>query len=201
MFWDKVAGIYHLFENIYNGKVFRETGRVVAGEVETRDEVLECACGTGAISTWLAEKCKHLTATDFSVGMLKQTAKKCAKYGNVTVRKADIMKLKCRDERFDKVVAGNVIHLLDDPEAAVAELYRVCKKGGKIIIPTYVNMQKDGDTSLLIKTLHKAGANFRRQFDAESYQEFFRRAGYELEKCTVVEGRLPCAVAVIRKPR
>ena len=48
-------------------------------------------------------------------------------------------RLKCQDDRFDKVVAGNVIHLLSDPHAAVKELERVCKPGGKIIIPTYIN--------------------------------------------------------------
>ena len=199
MFWDRVAGIYDLFEDLYNGKVFQGTGEVVAQEIEADDEVLECACGTGAISVYLAKKCKRLIATDFSSGMRKRAAKNCEKYGNVTVRMADIMHLKCRDERFDKVVAGNVIHLLDNPEAAVAELYRVCKKGGKMIIPTYINLNKKGGMSLLIRVFHKAGANFKRQFDEASYRKFFEGLGYSLEKCTVVQGRVPCAVAVIRK--
>ena len=158
MFWDRVAGIYDLFEDLYNGKVYQRTGEIAAEKLEPEDEVLECACGTGAISVFLAKKCKKLIATDFSVGMLRRASKKCRYYDNVTVRRADMMHIKCRDERFDVVVAGNVIHLLEDPEAALAELYRVCKKGGKIILPTYINMEKRGKMSLLIKAFHKMGA-------------------------------------------
>ena len=77
MFWDRVAGIYDLFEDLYNGKVYQRTGEIVAEELDPGDEVLECACGTGAISVFLAKKCKKLIATDFSKGMLRRAAKKC----------------------------------------------------------------------------------------------------------------------------
>lgn len=101
MFWDKVSGLYDLFETIYNGKVFQNLGKKVSEEIDKNDIVLECACGTGAISECIAAKCKGLVATDFSEGMLKQTAKKCKKYNNVKVRCADINRLGCRDNRFD----------------------------------------------------------------------------------------------------
>lgn len=71
VFWDKVAGLYDLFENIYNKKVYRETGQKVAERLQKTDMVLECACGTGSISRYIADRCRHLTATDYSEGMLK----------------------------------------------------------------------------------------------------------------------------------
>ena len=45
------------------------------------------------------------------------------------------------DGLFDKVIAANVIHLLDEPLKALAALDRVCKPGGQIIIPTYINRE------------------------------------------------------------
>ena len=57
MFWNKIAGLYDLFENIYNKKVYTGTGKKVAEYINSEDEVLECACGTGAISIYIAEKC------------------------------------------------------------------------------------------------------------------------------------------------
>lgn len=198
MFWDKISGLYDLFENIYNGKVYRGTGKTVADEIETTDEVLECACGTGAISVYIAPKCRRLTATDFSKGMLKRAEKKLKSYSNTEVLTADIMKLQFGNESFDKVVAGNVIHLLDDPYAAIDELMRVCRKNGKVIIPTYINIYK-GRPSRLVKLFEKAGASFKRQFDLDSYKAFFRDAGYENAEYHVVEGKMPCAVAVIKK--
>ena len=88
MFWDNVSGLYDLFETIYNGKVYRGLGRKVAEEIASDDVVLECACGTGAISRIIAPKCRKLIATDFSVGMLRQAARNCRACDNVRDRKS-----------------------------------------------------------------------------------------------------------------
>ena len=167
MFWNKIAGLYDLFENIYNKKVYTGTGKKVAEYINAEDQVLECACGTGAISIYIAEKCKSLIATDFA------------------------------DASFDKVVAGNVIHLLPEPEKALAELKRVTKSGGTIIIPTYINMSK-GSGTVAVKFIEILGANFKRQFDFESYKQFFTDMGYSDVTYEVVDGRMPCALAIIK---
>ena len=198
MFWDKVSDVYDLFETVYNGKVYQGLGKKVAEIIGQNDIVLECACGTGAISKYIAPRCRQLIATDFSEGMLKQTAKKCRKYSNIKLRRADMTHLKCRDNRFDKVVAGNVIHLLEEPYAAIKELERVCKAGGKIIIPTYINASV-GVNKKAVRLLELAGANFKRQFDINSYKMFFENAGYKNVDYFIVDGRMPCAVAVITK--
>ncbi len=198
MFWDKISPLYDLFENVYNGKVYAGTGKKVAEFIEPSDEVLECACGTGAISVYIAQKCKSLTATDFAPGMLRQAAKKCRTYQNATFREADITHLDYEDVSFDKVVAGNVIHLLPEPEKALQELERVVKPGGKIIIPTYINMSK-GTGTAAVKIIALLGADFKRQFDLESYRKFFEDKGYTGVEYHVVDGRMPCAIAVITK--
>ncbi len=200
MFWDKIAGLYDLFELVYNGKVYRALGKRVADEIDKNDVVLECACGTGAISKQIAPRCRGLFATDFSIGMLKQTARKCRNYSNVKIKRANIEKLKFRDNNFDKVVAGNVIHLLDDPYQAVAEMIRVCKVGGKVIIPTYINASA-GTNKKAVKLLEAAGADFKRQFDMTTYKRFFKEAGYHDVKYSIIEGRMSCAVAVITKQK
>jgi ubiquinone/menaquinone biosynthesis C-methylase UbiE len=198
MFWDKISPLYDLFENVYNHKVYVGTGKKVAEFIESTDEVLECACGTGAITVCIAEKCRRLIATDFASGMLKQAARKCRRFSNVSFKRADITSIKCKDDRFDKVVAGNVIHLLPDPGKALAELERVVKPGGKIIIPTYINMSKKS-AGLAVKFVEFLGADFKKQFDIESYKSFFKEMGYDNVEYYVVDGRMPCAIAVIKK--
>ena len=196
-FWDKIAGVYDLFEKAYNRKCYDATGDRVAQEIAPDDIVLECACGTGSISRPVAKKCRKLIATDMSVNMMKRARKNCSDCGNILFRKADLTSLRADDDTFDKVVAGNVIHLLDEPYKAVDELLRVCRKGGKVIIPTYINMQKPSG-SFLIKLFDFAGAHFTKQFDADSYKEFFIQGGYDAD-FDIVEGRMPCAIAVITK--
>ena len=196
MIWDKVAGVYDSFENLLNGKVYKELGNRIAEYIDENDVVLECACGTGAISEAIAKKCHKLVATDLSSKMMKRAEEKCRVYGNTVFRKANMCALNCRDKRFDKVVAGNVIHLLDDPAAAVWEMLRVCKSGGKVIIPTYIN-KSDKTSKLLVKACEAAGVQFKHEFTLESYKEFFISLGMYKAEFFVIEGRMPCAVAVI----
>lgn len=201
MFWDNAAPLYDWIEYLYNGKVIRKMCRTVTALVTPSDTILECACGTGIISSPVARKCKKLVATDYSVGMLKQARRKCARkhQTNITFQKVNITRLPFPDNAFDKVIAGNVIHLLDNPQAALSELERVCKKGGKIIIPTYINKKATGKTSRAAILFEKAGADFKRQFSFPSYQEFFEKMGYPNAKYALLNGRMPCAVAVIVK--
>ena len=111
------------------------------------------------------------------------------------------MQLRYPDERFDVVVAANVIHLLDEPYRALRELERVCRRGGRIIIPTYMNRTKRGATNGISSVIGRAGADFKREFTLDSYKKFFADAGYLDARYTLCEGRIPCAVAVLRKER
>lgn len=199
MFWNNIASLYDFFEIVYNGKVYNELGKKVSEHISDSDQVLECACGTGAITQEVAPHCQQIIATDFSDGMLRQAQKKCASFHNATFCKADIMHLEYSEATFDKVIAGNVIHLLDSPQAAINELIRVCKPGGKVIIPTYVNISKNGRPSLAARFLEMLGLDFKRQFDYDSYRQFFMNKGYTSIQFQIIEGRMPCAIAIIEK--
>lgn len=199
MFWDNVSQVYDVFEDVYNGEVNKKVSMNVASYLDENDTVLELACGTGMITRCAAPACKKLVATDLSVGMLKKTEDNCFGMRNVIFRKADIMNINCSDERFDKVIAGNVIHLLDDPDGAVAEMNRVCKKGGLIIIPTYINKDEQGKQNLFTQVVDKAGAGFKRQFTLDSYRQYFEQLGYEDVEINYFDGRVPCAVAVLKR--
>ncbi len=199
MFWDHVAGVYDVFVNVINGKAHRVLRKIVSDQIRPGDSVLECACGTGLLTAVIARKCGKLTATDFSVKMLKRAKKNCVAYRNIAFESADITALRYPSEAFDAVVAGNVIHLLDEPLKALEELNRVCKSSGRLIIPTYMNRDKNGRTSGFASAVGKAGADFKRQFTAESYRQFFLDAGYPDVKIELADGRIPCAVAVMIK--
>ncbi len=198
MFWNRISGIYDFVENTFNGKVNRDIAQYVANQIDADDNVLECACGTGMFSLPIAKRCKRLTATDFADKMLRQARKKCKDLPNVLFELADITSLNYDDESFDKVVAANVIHLLDNPAAAMSELMRVCKKGGVVIIPTYIN-ESTKSASAAAKFFNILGANFKREFSSASYQEFFKEMGYDVNEYYTAQGRMPCCAAVIKK--
>ena len=199
MFWDYIANFYDFFENLYNSKVNRELCIKVAEKISYNDNVLECACGTGMISVHIATKCRSLVATDFSQGMLAKSRKRCKKIKNIRVEKANILQLEYPNESFDKVVAANVIHLLDQPDIAISELIRVCKKGGKIIIPTYIITKEHGISTILIRLINHFTKTFQYQFNEQSYKNFFNKQGYSQIDFEVINGRTACCIAVITK--
>ncbi len=201
MFWDNVAWVYDIFANVINRKANRQLCATVEQFISPTDEVLECACGTGLLSEGIARRCKSLIATDFSAKMLRQAERKCRKYRNITWEQADILQLRFPDECFDVVVAANVIHLLEDPYKALQELDRVCKKGGRMIIPTYMNGTDRGTTNGVSSAIGKAGADFKREFTLKSYQQFLTAAGYPHAEYTLCQGRIPCAVALLKKQK
>jgi len=198
MFWDRVAGVYDLFVNVVNRRAHMALREIVAGLVRPGDCVLECACGTGLLTGVIARGCARVTATDFSPKMLARARKNCAAFGNITFEQADITALNYPAGSFDAVVAGNVIHLLDEPMRALGELDRVCRPGGLLILPTYMNRDGRGNTSGFANAVGKAGADFKRQFTVQSYRQFFLDAGYRDVSIQLAEGRIPCAVAVMR---
>lgn len=200
MFWDNVAWIYDIFANGINRRANKRLCEVVAGLIAPNDAVLECACGTGLLSGVIAKRCKNLIATDFSEKMLRRAQKKYGKLPNVTFEQANILHLSYADGCFDVVVAANVIHLLDEPRRALDELDRVCRPGGRIIIPTYMNQTEKGTTNSVSGAIGKAGADFKRAFTLDTYRAFFVDAGYKNVDYTLCEGRIPCAVAVLHKP-
>lgn len=197
MFWDRVAWVYDVFANGINRKANQRMCAVVGELISPMDEVLECACGTGLLSGVIAPRCRRLVATDFSEKMLKRAKKKGKQWKNARFEQADLLHLPYPDQHFDVVVAANVIHLLDEPYRALRELDRVCRRGGKIIIPTYLNQTDQGTTNSVSDAIGKAGADFKRAFTWDSYPQFFADAGYEDVTYTLCPGRIPCAVAVL----
>lgn len=51
----------------------------------------------------------------------------------------------------------------------------------------------------MVQVLEAAGVNFKRQFNIHSYRKFFENAGYNNVDYYIVDGRMPCAIAIITK--
>lgn len=106
------------------------------------------------------------------------------------------MSLDDSGETYDVVIAGNVLHLLDDPQAAVSELLRVAKKGGKIILPTFL-INENKTAKILISVYGLIGFKRSSDYSESSYAEML--SGFAPMKLTVLKGIVPVGFAVLRK--
>ncbi|MGN0675568.1 MAG: class I SAM-dependent methyltransferase [Oscillospiraceae bacterium] len=198
-FWDKAAGIYDIAE-LVNGRVYHAMLEGVKQIVPRGTNVLDCAAGTGELSIAAAEKAESVLCTDMSLSMLEQAKRKCQRKGldNVFFEERDIFDLDDADNTYDIVIAGNVLHLLDAPEAAVRELYRVTKYGGKLILPTF--MLNENSMALVITKLYGLfGFRPHENYNFRSYRRMLENSGCGPFKLTEINGLMPIGFAVMKK--
>ena len=101
------------------------------------DSVLDCATGTGdlALAFKRAVGAGEVLGTDFNAQMLSFAPKKAADAGlEVKFEVADAMKLPYEAARFTVASISFGIRNVDDPKACVAELARVVKPGGRVVV-------------------------------------------------------------------
>lgn len=98
---------------------------------------LELGCGTGTYSKVLAREASELLATDFSEEMVNAARRRLEAFGNIRVAKENCSGLSYEDGSFDTVIMANLLHIVPEPEKALAEANRVLKTGGTIIVISY----------------------------------------------------------------
>ena len=199
-FWDRTARVYDLSEKL-NGKAYREMCELTAKLTPRGANVLECAGGTGELSLAAAKKADSVLCTDNSEKMLEVAKKKAEKEGafHIGFEKRNIFHLDDPEETYDIVIAGNVLHLLDKPEDAVREMYRVTKSGGRILLPTFMT-RKGSKLSDMLLTAYKAiGYEASTEYTPRSYVFMLKGCNLGTVKAKVIKGLVPVCYAVIVK--
>ena len=194
-FWDRIAGIYDFAESFDSG-AYKAMLEGIKQIVPEGANVLDCAAGTGELSIAAAEKAGRVLCTDMSLQMLERARKKSAKKGikNISFEERDIFSLPDEDNTYDVAIAGNVLHLLEEPEKAVRELCRVTKQGGRVILPTF--MAKNSNPLIKIYTL--LGYRAFACYTMESYEKMLKDCGCGRVKVTKISGLVPVAFGVIK---
>jgi SAM-dependent methyltransferase len=103
--------------------------------------VLEIGCGVGEFSRLLAERGARVIGADISPVAVEHTRLQLERYEGTDAIVADICAIPFRDESFDLVVSLETIEHSPDPRNALAELVRVARRGGRLIIsnPNYLD--------------------------------------------------------------
>ena len=130
--YSRLAAHYDRRWSLYVNATIRETLRRI--EAEPEDVVLDVGCGTGALLHAIARTFPGacLTGVDLSTDMLAVARTKVDP--KVTLRQGRAENLPFADEAFDVVVSSSVLHYLRAPDAALREMRRVLKPGGRVVI-------------------------------------------------------------------
>jgi len=120
------------------GPVFQRGRAAAAARINGLDckTVLEVGVGTG-LSLPLYDPGKEITGVDVCTEMLSHASTRVSRQGLrhvVEIAEMDAEALRFDDGRFDAVVACYVMSVVPDPHRCLAEMERVCKPGGTILI-------------------------------------------------------------------
>jgi len=132
--FDAVAGRYDLLNDVLSVGQDRRWRSVVARIVAARqdDLVLDVAAGTGTSSRAFAASGARCVACDFSLGMLHAGASKPSDL--VRFVAGDALALPFSSAAFDVVTISFGLRNVADPDSALAEMLRVTKPGGRLVI-------------------------------------------------------------------
>ncbi|MDY0908766.1 bifunctional demethylmenaquinone methyltransferase/2-methoxy-6-polyprenyl-1,4-benzoquinol methylase UbiE [Microbacterium sp. CFBP9034] len=96
--------------------------------------ILDVAAGTGASSVALARSGAIVVAADFSPGMIAEGERRHGGIGNLSFVQADATDLPFADDEFDTVTMSFGLRNVNEPKKAIAELLRVTRPGGRLVI-------------------------------------------------------------------
>lgn len=104
--------------------------------VSRKDEVLDVACGSGIVACAFAEDAGHVTGIDITPAMLEMSEALASQRGlvNLSWHEGDIESLPFPDNSFSLVISRYAFHHFPRPDLVMAEMVRVCRPGGKILI-------------------------------------------------------------------
>lgn len=98
------------------------------------ERVLDAGTGTGALAFALAPFVREVVAIDVVPELLAEGRKHGAEFSNVTFSEADLTRLPGDFRGFDLVGTLRTLHHIRRPELAIAELTRVTRPGGRILV-------------------------------------------------------------------
>jgi SAM-dependent methyltransferase len=153
--------------------------------------VLDVGAGTGTLACAAAGRVAHVTAVDFSPGMLEQLRERAAREGltNVDTMVMDAQSLAFPDASFDAAFSLFAFMFVPDRARAFRELHRVLRPGGRVLVATWGPIERRPLMKIGFDALPQKG-------DLQQPDECVREmaaAGFSDVRCEPFEGSVRIA--------
>ena len=189
-FWDKNAGRYDRFMR-KDRAAYEEMYELIRPVVKGKT-VLELATGTGLIAKHIVTAAAHIEATDASGEMIAE-AKRDSRSAKLYFSVQDMFCLPYAGKSFDVVIVSNALHIVPQPEKALAEIHRVLKDDGVLIAPTFTHAENSFSGKVRAFFMKLAGFPLHSKWTSEEYLAFLRQNGWTVRKSAVLKASFPLA--------
>ena len=196
-FWDRNAGRYDRFMR-KDGAAYDEMYALIQPIVRHKT-VLELASGTGLIAKHIVNAAAHIEATDASAEMILE-AKRDNRSAKLHFSVRDMFRLPYADKSFDVVIVSNALHIIPQPEKALAEIRRVLKDDGVLTAPTFTHGNSTLRGRLKLFFMKLVGFPLNSRWSSADYLAFLRQNGWTVRKSAVLKASFPLTYAECVKP-
>ena len=187
-FWDRNAGRYDRF--MRKDRAAYETMYGLIRPVVKDKTVLELATGTGLIAKNIVNAAAHIEASDTSAEMIRE-AKRRNHSAKLSFSVQDMFCLPYADESFEVVIVSNALHIVPQPEKALAEIHRVLRDDGVLIAPTFTHAENSFFGNSKAFFLKLAGFPLHSRWTSEEYLCFLQQNGWTVRKSAVLKASFP----------
>jgi ubiquinone/menaquinone biosynthesis C-methylase UbiE len=187
-FWDRNAGQYDRF--MRKDRAAYETMYGLIRPVVKGKTVLELATGTGLIAKNIVNAAAHIEASDTSAEMIRE-AKRRNHSAKLYFSVQDMFCLPYADESFEVVIVSNALHIVPQPEKALAEIHRVLRDDGVLIAPTFTHAENSFFGNSKAFFLRLAGFPLYSRWTSEEYLCFLQQNDWTVRKSVVLKASFP----------
>ena len=191
-FWDKNAGRYDRFMR-KDRAAYDEMYELIRPIVRHKT-VLELATGTGMIAKHIVNAAAHIEATDASAEMIAE-AKRDNRSAKLYFSVQNMFCLPYAKESFDVVIVSNALHIVPQPEKALAEIRRVLKDGGVLIAPTFTHAGNSFSGKVRAFFMKRVGFPLHSKWTSEEYLRFLSQNGWTVRESVVLKASFPLTYA------
>ncbi|MGB8214028.1 MAG: arsenite methyltransferase [Anaerolineales bacterium] len=132
-YFEKVAGQWDELRSGYFTEAVREAA-IHKAYLHPDMTVADVGAGTGFVAAGLATQVRHVHVLDGSPGMLDVARKNLVQFENVEFHVADGLALPLPEASLDAAFANMYLHHCPDPLAAISEMVRLLRPGGRLVI-------------------------------------------------------------------
>ena len=195
-FWDKNAGRYDRFMR-KDRAAYDEMYELIRPVVRHKT-VLELAAGTGLIAKHIVNAAAHIEATDASAEMIAE-AKRDNRSAKLYFSVQDMFRLPYANQSFDVVIVSNALHIVPQPEKALAEIRRVLKDDGVLIAPTFTHAGNSFSGKVRAFFMKRVGFPLHSKWTSEEYLRFLSQNGWMVRKSVALKASFPLTYAECEK--
>ena len=128
----RIEALYQIADAVRRRRIVREALAASPGE-----RILDVGCGPGFYCAELAAEVGpsgSVVGVDSSKAMLELAGRRCAGHQEVELRRGDAVSLPVDDATVDGAICVQVLEYLADPTVALAEMHRVLRPGGRVVV-------------------------------------------------------------------